>query len=92
MKRDATTHVVAYDERDARAREAVAHLALAPGMRLTEHALFARLYGTRFEPTRHRKLLGVLVHRMRSVVASVAEGSKPQWIAQCSQRGSLPGP
>ncbi len=27
-----------------------------------------------------------------AVVARVAEGSKPQWIAQCSQRGSCPGP
>src|SRR4029079_14926652 len=27
-----------------------------------------------------------------AVVAGVADGSKPQWIPQCSQRGSLPGP
>ena len=27
-----------------------------------------------------------------AVVASVAEGSKPQWIPQCSHRGSFPGP
>ena len=26
------------------------------------------------------------------VASNAAEGSKPEWIAQCSQRGSLPGP
>ena len=25
-------------------------------------------------------------------LAYAADGSNPQWIAQCSQRGSLPGP
>jgi hypothetical protein len=32
------------------------------------------------------------VSRTLSEVASVAAGSKPEWIAQCSQRWSLPGP
>ena len=27
-----------------------------------------------------------------AVAAKAAEGSNPEWIAQCSQRGSLPGP
>ena len=32
------------------------------------------------------------VSLMLDVAANAAAGSKPQWIAQCSQRGSLPGP
>ena len=32
------------------------------------------------------------VSLMLEVAAKAAAGSKPQWIAQCSQRGSLPGP
>ena len=38
------------------------------------------------------KRVGLPTARVGIRAANAAEGSKPEWMPQCSQRGSLPGP